>query len=440
MKKIILSLVLIMGVGTMSAQVDKAAAKAAAAAEKAAKKEAKSQMAEAQKVFDTMDAALKQNAASLTEDQVLEECKKGSALIQKAINSGYIDEKKLGEAYKLSNDFTLRINNSLLSNASNHEAFDTVLFYSNLKAMTDGLHNELKYTKEVKGETGNIKYLTSRKENLANSGDYFIYAAQFENECHRVKNALEAYDLAMSYTTTYPEIADICKMRIPEEQIAYYAFHAAHEAGMYDAMDKYYETALKFEEGALGTKQVKLQSYLEKGDTATWAKNVEEVCLSAPKENEELIQILLNYYQKKGPDQMAGFADRVLAVDNDVLIANYGKAFVLFQAKKYEEALKYYEHCTEIKSDYYDAWYQAGLCKFSQAMEKNSTISGIKDQKKARATLEETKNLFGAAIPYFEKARESAPNEPRKWAFELKQCYSVTGQSAKAAEMDKLLD
>ena len=44
-----------------------------------------------------------------------------------------------------------------------------------------------------------------------------------------------------------------------------------------------------------------------------------------------------------------------------------------------------------------------------------------------------------AGIPFFEKARECAPDEPMKWAFELRQCYSVTGQAAKAAEMDKLL-
>ena len=53
--------------------------------------------------------------------------------------------------------------------------------------------------------------------------------------------------------------------------------------------------------------------------------------------------------------------------------------------------------------------------------------------------LEETKKMFGEAIPYFEKARECTPDEPQKWAYELKQCYSVTGQAAKAAEMDKLL-
>jgi len=439
MKKIILSLILVMGTGVAFAQVDKAAAKAAAAAEKAAKKEAKAQVASAQKLFDEMMTKLKENAASMTEDDIMKVSEQGAELANKALASGMVDEKKLGEAYKLQNEFAMRINNILLQKASAQEPFDTVKFYANLKAMTDGIHNELQNTKVTTGEYGNEAYLKGKKTNLANSGDYYIYAAQFENECKRTKNALEAYDFAINYKKKYPEIADICELRIPEPQIAYYAFHAAHEAGMYDQMDKYYETALGFAEGALGTKQVKVQSYLEQGDTAAWANAAKAMCLESPKDNEDLIQILLAYHQKKGVDQMDAFSDEILAKDPEILIANYGKAYVRFSQKKYDEALPFYVKCTEIKPDYYDAWYQAGLCKYSKAMEMNSTISNIKDQKKAKAVLEQTKGLFGEAIPYFEKARECAPDEPQKWAFELKQCYSVTGQSAKAAEMDKLI-
>ena len=170
MKRIILSLILILGVGGAYAQVDKAAAKAAAAALKAAKKEANSQMSTAQKMFDTMNTALQQDPKSMVEDQILEECMKGSELIGKAIKSGHIDEKKLGDAYKLENEFTLRINNILLSRASSNEPFDTVLFYNNLRAMTDGLHNELLNTKVQKGGYGNKKSLESRNTKLANSG------------------------------------------------------------------------------------------------------------------------------------------------------------------------------------------------------------------------------------------------------------------------------
>ena len=79
------------------------------------------------------------------------------------------------------------------------------------------------------------------------------------------------------------------------------------------------------------------------------------------------------------------------------------------------------------------------LAKYKQALALNATVSTIKNQTEAKKALEKTKGLFGEAIPYFEKARECAPDEPMKWAFELRQCYSVTGQAAKAAEMDKLL-
>ena len=167
--------------------------------------------------------------------------------------------------------------------------------------------------------------------------------------------------------------------------------------------------------------------------------------LKEPKANETYIQMLIAYYinadKKAGPESnlMMKYVDDIIAVDPNILMANYGKAYKLFETEKYDEALAAYKRCTEIKPDYYDAWYQCGLCKYRQALAKNATVSSIKNQTLAKQTLEITKKLFGEAIPFFEKARECAPDEPQKWAFELRQCYSVTGQAEKAAEMDKLL-
>lgn len=234
-------------------------------------------------------------------------------------------------------------------------------------------------------------------------------------------------------------MADIAKLRISNAQIAYYAFHMAHDAKLYDVMDKYYDQALQFEEGAEGTRQAKVASYLERKDTVAWAKAVHDITIKEPQKNSDLIQILLSYYQKHGLDKMMAYADEVLATDPDVLIANYGKGYAYFAQEKYDEAFACYVKCTELKPDYFDAWYQAGLCKFRQALAKNTTVSSIKNQVKAKATVEEVKKTLGTAIPYFEKARELTPNEPQKWAYELKQCYTFTGQAAKAAEMDKLL-
>ena len=440
MRKVLLTLILALGVvGSVFAQSaeDKAKAKADAAALKAAQKEAKNQVKEAQKIKDAIYLKIQEKTAQNPE--ILSECKKGQEVLQKALKSGLLDEDKLGENYKLSTELAMYPLNIMLEQASGKQPFDTLYFYDNLKCLTDGLHNELKYTKVTKGETGNEAQLKAKKIQLSQCGDYYIYAAQFEGSCKRYDRAIEAYDRALNYKTTYPEIADICELRISNPQIAYYAYHMAHDAKLYDVMDKYYDEAVQFAEGAEGTKQVKLASYLERKDTIAWAKAAHDITLKDPQKNEDLIQILLAYYQKHGMDKMLSYADEVLAVDNNVLIANYGKGYVYFAQEKYDEALACYIKCTEIKPDYYDAWYQAGLCKFRQALAKNATISNIKNQVKAKQTLEETKKLFGLAIPYFEKARECTPNEPQKWAYELKQCYSVTGQAAKAAEMDKLL-
>ena len=436
MKKIMLSMALLLSVGTIMGQVDKAALKQV-------QKEAKAQMAEAEKINTAITAKI--NDKSATDEEILTECKKGQAYIRKALKSGGIADNKLGEAYKINADLSLYPHNVMLNHAVNKEPFDTAFFYSNLREMTDALQGELKNTKVTKGEAGNENYLKGKAFNLAQCGDYFIYAAQFLGEIGKYDKALESFETAMNFTKIYPEVADKAKLRISNEQIAYYAYHTAHEGKLYDKMDALYDQAVQFAEGALGTKQVRASSYLERGDSTAWANYVRDLTIKEPTTSEDFIQMLIAYYLKKdkeaGPDSnlMMPYVDEILAKAPNILIAQYGKAYKFFEAEKYDEAFEAYKKCTEIKDDYYDAWYQCGLCKYRQALALNSTISSIKNQAEAKKALEQTKALFGEAIPFFEKARECAPDEPMKWAFELRQCYSVTGQAAKAAEMDKLL-
>ena len=436
MKKIIISMALLLSVGTIMGQVDKAALKLA-------QKEAKAQMAEALKIDQAITAKINEKTA--TPEEILSECKKGQAFISKAIKSGAIADNKLGEAYKTSADFAQFANNTMLNLSQDKQAFDTAFFYSNLQTLTLALQGEIKNTKVTKGETGNENYLRGKKAALAQSANFYLYAAQLFSESENYDKALDAFEATMNYKKQYPEVAELVKYQIPDVQIPYFAFHTAHEGKKYDKMDALYDQAVQFADNAEITKQVMIESYRERGDTAAWAKKIHDVTVENPAANDTYIQMLIAYYLKKdkedGPESnlMMPYVDEVLAKDPNVLIAQYGKAYKLFDQEKYDEALEAYKKCTELKADYYDAWYQCGLCKYRQALALNSTISSIKNQTEAKKALEKTKGLFGEAIPFFEKARECAPDEPQKWAFELRQCYSVTGQAAKAAEMDKLL-
>ena len=436
MKKIMISMALLLSVGTIMGQVDKAALKAA-------QKEAKTQMAEAQKIDEALTAKINEKTAS--EDEIMSESKKGQALIRKAIKSGALADNKLGEAYKISADFAQFPNNVMLNHSASKQPLDTAYYYSNLKALTSALQGEIKNTKITKGEAGNEKYINGKKAALAQCSNFYLLAAQLFSQSEKFDKALEAFETTMNYTTLFPEVEGLVKLQIPEEQIPYYAFHIAHDGKMYDKMDALYDQAVQFADGADITKQVMVESFRERGDTAAWANYVREMTLKEPKANESYIQMLIAYFLKKdkdaGPESnlTLPYVDEIIAIDPSILIAQYGKAYKYFESEKYDEAFEAYKKCTEIKDDYYDAWYQCGLCKYRQALALNATVSKIKNQVEAKKTLEKTKAIFGEAIPYFEKARECAPDEPMKWAFELRQCYSVTGQAAKAAEMDKLL-
>lgn len=436
MKKMIISMALFLSVGTIMGQQDKAALKLA-------QKEAKAQMAEAQKIDEAITAKI--NDKSATEEEIMAECKKGQALIRKAIKSGALPENKVGEAYKISADFALQPHNKMLAHAVNKEPFDTAFFYSNLRTMTDALQGEVKYTKVTKGEAGNEQYLKSKANTLAQCGDYYIYAAQFNSESKQYEKALEAYDFAMNYAKKYPEVANEVSLRVPNEQIAYYAFLTAYEGKMYDKMDAFYDQAIQFEQGAVGVKQRRAVAYIERGDSAAWAKFVHEMTVKEPQANDDFISMLIGYYLDKeetdGGDAnlLIPYVDEIIAADPSNLIAHYGKAYKFFKQEKYDKAFDAYLKCTEIKNDYFDAWFQCGLCKYRQALALNATVSNIKNQTEAKKAKEDAKNLFGDAIPYFEKARDCAPDEPVKWAILLRDCYDVTGQKDKAAEMDKLL-
>lgn len=436
MKKIIISMALLLSVGTIMGQVDKAALKLA-------QKEAKAQMSEAQKIDEAITAKINEKTA--TDEEVITECKKGQALIRKAIKSGALPENKLGEAYKIYADLTQFPNNKMLELSQAQMPFDTAFYFSNLKALTTALQGELKNTKVTKGEAGNENYLKGKKNSLAQCANFYLYAAQLNSNSEKYDKALEAFEIAMNYRERYPEVANLVKFQVADEQIPYFAFHTAHEGKMYDKMEALYEQAMKYTENAEVTKQVMIESFREKGDTAAWANYVRDLTIKEPAANENYIQMLISYYIKKdkeageGSNLMMEYVDAIIAADPNVLMAHYGKAYKYFEQEKYDDALAAYKKCTELKSDYYDAWYQCGLCKYRQALAINAKVSSIKNQVEAKKTLESARSLFGEAIPYFEKARECAPDDPNKWAFELRQCYNVTGQKEKAEEMDKLL-
>lgn len=207
-------------------------------------------------------------------------------------------------------------------------------------------------------------------------------------------------------------------------------------------MAKYYDEALGFEDEQSQefVRQSSVQVYLAKGDTTGWVNACKELIKKNPSSEtaETYIQNLLAHFSKKGTKQMADFADEMLAIVPESKIANYGKGFSLYIDQKYEEALKYYKKTVEVDPDYMEGNYQCGSCLYNIGKNNYNTIRDKKYTSQAAADKDaetKVKTYFRQAMPYFEKVRELEPNDPTRWAGELKIIYGNLGMKKQAAEL-----
>lgn len=446
MKKIILSLAMMLcAAGVMAQQTpeEKAAAKAAAAELKAQQKQAKSLLDEAVKLRD-MALPLMQKADATAQElqQARQGARDGFQKVSQALESGHVDPKRLFEAWKCSDDLASMMLNEELQKAAASMPFDTLGFHNALIQVGKSKQGVLKYG-NPKDDTQKL-VLASAETQLVSIMTYYAYDGQF-NMTSNPKLALQGFDTYMNYAKLFPEVANydaVKNPKIPNNQIAYYAFMCAFEAKDVAAMDKYYPLAVTFEAGAEGVKQRKVMYYLQEGDTLRWAEECKKMAMADPKNNEDMIQNLLAFYQRQGTEAMTAFADEVLAADPENLIANYAKGYVLFSQEKYEDALALYQRCTEIKPEYVDAQIQCGLCLNNMGNAYNRKIQGkkFKSQAEVKAEEDKVKDFFRRAIPYFEKVEELCPTEPNRWAYELKTSYGVIGDKANEAKYKEICD
>ncbi len=467
MKKIILSMAAMLFAGSMMAQTadEKAAAKAAKEAEKAAKKalnaakdEALGWYNEGYKCYDQSNTKMNEfNMYKMQErnqDKVaakqaelnstmLELAKKGSPLLTKAFATGLIEEKKYFNGYRAQDFMLSQILNSELTKASQKEAFDTLSFAKIANELCDACHYQLMYGKKSDDQQKLIMAQVEAK--FPRLHTYLAYAAQFEIENNNLEGACAAFDNYKNFAQKYPEVAkdaNVVNPQVPYSQFAFNIYFIAYKQKNFDICDKYYEEALLFddEQSKVFVTSSRPQIFLQKGDTVAWTNSLKEMIEKDPHSaNAEVAtQNLLAYYSQKGIAEMTTFAEEMLAKDPDNKIANYGMGYVFASQQKYEEALKYYQKCVKIDPDYMEGNFQCGFCYYQIGLENGRKIADKRYSSQAAADKDseaKVKVYLRKAAPYFEKVRELKPDEPMRWAGELKVIYTNLGQKNKLADL-----
>lgn len=373
---------------------------------------------------------LVKKAQTLIDENKLDEAQ---TVLTEALNSG--ETKNMALAWDVQGDIYQRIFATELNKAAAHQPMDTMVFAKNLYACVEA-YEKCNALDEDK------KFVEKNRGNLMKFRTFYMYCGQFFFQNKQFEDAFTAYDKWLTFPQDNKLVAGVPSVVkdsvFDESQVAYYACLAAYQAKDYKNAEKHMKEALNYEKEIKTVRQLYLMATIEQGDTAKWV----ELSRDFAKYDENIAQNLLAYYQNKKDDASAiAFADGLLANDPENKIANYSKGVLLFGQRKYKEALPFFEKCTQLDPSYVDAFFNAGVCCCNEGYNINESISTKKMKPaQAKAAIEQVKEWYKRAEPYFLKVKELEPDNPARWASRLKTVYYITGEKAKENEMDKYMN
>lgn len=354
-------------------------------------------------------------------------------LLTEALNSG--ETKNMAKAWNLQGEVYQRLFSLEINKASQKQPLDTVSFENNLYACLNAYDKCYEY--DTKQE-----YLAKNKDNMKRFRLFVYYAGVFNLQNGQSTKAYNAFDKWMKYPNEYkitqgdPSFAN--DSTVDKAEVAYYACYSAYLAKDFKNVSTYLNDAMKYDKDIKTVRQLHLMSLLENGDTAQWVAVARNYAI----EDEGTAQNLLAYYSKTGDNKSAlEFADKLISADPENKIANYAKGVVLFGEEKYEEARPFFDRCIDLDPNFVDAYFNGGLCCQKIGLAKNDEIQTKKFKTKAEldAELEKVKDWFRKSETYFVTLKDLVPDEPNRWAYQLKSIYYTLEEKEKEAEMDAYL-
>lgn len=212
--------------------------------------------------------------------------------------------------------------------------------------------------------------------------------------------------------------------------ISYYATLAATRLEKYDAVLKYADAGSLDKENGSNALQLKAEAYKKLGDTDKYVATLNEGMTKFPAQSGAFaLGIIDNYVQAGQLDQALAFCDQRISSTGDY-ISYYMKGYVLTNQKKYDEADQAFAKAVSLETTNAQIFYFGGQNLIDKAieMENNGPKYGEDGYEKL---VDDISEVFKKAEPYFEKAKELAPDQPGLWKVYLNQIYY------RLKEMDK---
>ena len=248
-------------------------------------------------------------------------------------------------------------------------------------------------------------------------------------------------DFASAYSN-FSQILEINKLPVMENVqdtiIMYNTGRAAYEMKDYkDALSQFTEVKnLGFDESFL---YVFIKNcYFGLGDTLAEVNELKEGFEKYPNDESIMIELINYYLVTQQSEKALDFLTLARQRDPSNVSYIFAEGTLRDKMGDFETAKKNYLQCLEIDPGFYNAAYNLGVLHYNRAVKMYEDMINISDDQEYEKAKAEADDMFRAAIPYMEKAREIEPKskEPLET---LKTLYYRLQMNEKYEEVNDLL-
>lgn len=291
-----------------------------------------------------------------------------------------------------------------------------------IDAMPDGSGQvKLKYRRK------HSEYLNAYRKNLYNGGLYFMSKQDY----------VRAYTMFNSYVdcACQPlfEGFDYASKDSWLPKASFYAMYNAFKNGDGDATLSHAELARKDTAHLLLTYQCVAETYRMRCDTAAYVATLVDGFNKQPLSKyffPHLFDVRFNSGDLKAAFEMC---NRALECDSTDVVTLLAKSTVCLAMERYAECVTLCDRIIATDVSLADAYLNAGLAYFNQAVHLDKQPKHTREQRKQMAT------LYRQSLPYMQTYRKLAPTRKDLWAMPLYTIYLNLNMGKEFEEMDAIM-
>lgn len=279
----------------------------------------------------------------------------------------------------------------------------------------------LKYRKK------HAEYLNAYRPNLYSGGLFFA----------RKRNYVQAFNLFDTYIDckNQPLLSaynyDSKDKNLPHA--AYMALYCGFKQNDTAKTLKYVDLAMKDTAMISHIYQYLAKTYDVMGDTVKYKAILVDGFERYPKMVFFFSHLFDLYYKQGNMEESLVLCDKALRTDSTNNIFKFAKSMVLLNIGRYDECISISDELIAQNDTLADAYLNAGLAYFNQAVRVGSSTLVSRSQK------ERLLFLYKSAMPYMQRYRILAPNHMDKWAMPLYTIYLNLNMGREFDEIDALL-